>query len=601
MAETLPALLAETAARTPKSVALREKRLGIWQEVTWVAYAETVARLARGLRAFGVTAGDRVAIIAENRPAWLYTELATQSVGAAAVGLYPGCTADELCAILRPLAPTLLVVEGQAQVDALLARPEAVAGVAAIIYWNGRGLRTYADDRLRSLDALLAAGGDGEPLATLAAAVQPTAVATILPTFGLERASRLVPLTHANLLTAARGFLQAEPLRPGAEFVSLAPAPWIGDRAFASAIALVAALTVNFPEEPDTVAADLREIGPQVVCAPPRGWARLRAMAEADARGAGALKRRVYRAAVPESPAAAPRLPGFLAEALVYRPVRDRLGLLRARHCYTTGGPIPAEVVQFFRTVGVPLKQLYTVTEAAGPVAVGADASRDETAESAASVGKPLAGLTVERAADGELCLRGAAVADGYLDGDDGAFRDGWFRTGDRGEIGAGGEIELTERAARVARLRDGTEVSPTEIEARLRRSPFIRDAVVVADGRADVAALIAVEAATASEWAERHGEIVTGYADLVQSPAILRLLLDAVRTANADLSASVQIRRFALLPQELSADAGDLTRIGHLRRGAVLQKHGGLVQALDATSLPAGVVVVDRELAEVR
>jgi long-chain acyl-CoA synthetase len=596
-AETLVALLAATAERLPKRVAIREKRLGIWQEVPWPAYADTVGRLARGLAAVGLRRGQCLAIIAENRPQWLYTELAAQSIGAIPAGIFPSATTDETARLLRRLRPGVIVVEGQEQVDKLLSVRDALGDAAAVIYWDRRGMRAYHDPLLRDLSAVIELGGSEGRLAELAAELKSDDVAEIVFTLAADGEPRGVELTHANLLAAARGFLAVEPLREGDNIVSIAPAPWIGDRVWCTALALSAALTVNFPEEPDTAVADLREIGPQVVAAPPRAWERFRAMVETPAEDAGRLRRWFFRAAIPTEAGAGPRLPGPVADLLVYRPVRDRLGLVRAHRCYTAGGPINPAVLRFFHTIGVPLKQIYSVSEAAGLAGVQPDGAID-----AETVGNPLPGITVERAADGEICLKGAAVAGRYHDDADAtavAFRDGWFHTGDLGRIEPDGQIALVERRARVVRLAGGAEVSPRMIEERLKRNPYVREAVVIAEDRAEPAALIAVDAAAGRAWAEHHGHAVTTHAELVRLPGIAALVRDAVRAANEGLPPALHVRCVALIPHELSTEFGELTRIGHVRRAALLEHNAALVAALDGGPDDGLVIAVDRELAE--
>lgn len=597
-AETLTALLAANGQRLAQRVAIREKRLGIWHEVRWAGYADVVGRLARGLAALGLRRGERVAIIGENRPQWLYTELAAQSLGAVPAGLAPSAPADEITALLRRLRPVLVVVEGQEQVDRLLRARDALGDAAAVIYWDTRGMRASTDPLLRAFDDVLALGGSEGRLAELAAETRPDDVAMIVFTLGTDSEPRGVELTHANLLAAARGLLAVEPLREGDDFVSCAPPAWIGDRVWCTAVALTAGLTVNFPEAPATVAADLREIGPEVVAAPPLVWQRMRATVEGQLAGAGRLGRWCVRAAIPVAEDRRPRLPKPLADLLVYRPVRDRLGLLRARHCFTSGGPISPTTVWFFHTIGVPLRQLYGVTEAAGLVAV-----QRQVEDGSTTVGSPLPGLTVTCAADGEICLQGAAVARGYVDdaeADAAALADGWFHTGDIGRIEPDGEITLVERRARIARLAGGEQVEPRVIEDRLRRSPYVRDAIVLADGRDEPAALVALDTVAAAAWAERHGHTITAHADLVRLADVVALVREAVRAANESLPPSWRLGRVALIPHELTVESGELTSIGDLRRSVVLARNAALVAALDRDVGDGPVIVVGRAPAEV-
>lgn len=565
MTDTLPGLLAARAARAPRGIALRQKRLGIWHETTWSQYLTAVRATAAGLAALGLQQGDVVALIGEHRAQWLIAELGVQAAGAIVAPLYADATAAELIEPLRLCAPRFAVVEGQEQVDKLLQLRDKLPSLERVLYWDPRGMRAYHDSRLRPLAEVTGQESGPAPLT-------PFPVAAIIFSPGAGGALRGARLTHANLIAAARAMVEAEGLDERSEFVSFAPNGWIGDRAFATAAALVAGYPVNLPEEPDTVPQDIQEIGPRLVVAPPLLWQRLEAAARTRAEGAGRLRRRLFRGAVGEG---GTRLPGPLAEWLVRRPVRDHLGLLRARRAYNTGAPLPEQTLRFFRAIGVPLRQLYTVTAAGGPVAVGAE-----------NAGRALPGAELELAPDGEVLLRGPGVAGAYQ-GEAAPVTDtgGRLHTGDLGRMEPDGSLTLLDRIDNVAQLADGTRVMPATIERRLTASPYVRHAVALAAGRPYVGALLAIDGPAVNAWAERRGMSVTTYQELSQHSDVRELVRAAVQEANAGLPEPLRVHRFAILDRELSADEGELTRLRTVRRAAVIARWSALVDTLYGTT----------------
>ncbi len=615
MAETLPGLLAARAERSPRGVALRQKRLGIWQEVSWQEHHARVRAVAAELVGAGLRPGDVVALIGGHRPQWLQAELGIQAAGAAVAPLDENLAPAPLADLVARCGARLAVVEGQEQVDKLLAVRDRVSALERVFYWDPRGMRAYRDDPwLRPLRALrvgmvaFATGGQtAPPLGATPAAEPEEATATLLPDIGAQDAAevvftpglggrpRAVRLTHAVLIAAARALVAAEGLDARGEFVSFAPSGWIGERAFATAAALVTGYTVNLPEEPETVPENIQEIGPRLLMAPPLAWARFAAAAQGRAAASDRLRRALFRWAVAagarldERPGGEPvgwavRLQAWLADWLICRPVRDHLGLLRVRRAYSAGAALPVETERFFHAVGVPLRQLYTLTAAGGAVAVADGHGL-----------RALPGVELRVSADGELCVRAPWLASTYLGETEPVLAaDGWLHTGDAARVEPDGAITLLDRLAHLARLADGTAVVPAQVEAHLTASPYLRHALVVADGRPYVTALVVLDRPAVSAWAERHGLTVTAYADLARHPQVRDLVRAAVQTANAGLPPSAQVRRVAVLDRELSADEGELTPLGVARRSVVLARWAALVEALYGAGMPdEGVEVV--------
>lgn len=609
MTETLPGLLAAHAEQTPNGVALRQKRLGIWQEITWRAYWEAVQATAKGLTDLGLRPGDAVALIGGHRVQWLQSELGIMAAGGVAAPLFTDATAAELVFLLTETNARFAIVEGQEQVDRLLEIRAKVPALERVLYWDARGMREYTDPWLRPLWQITGQ----EPPRTLPGAPFPTprereatlsvdenhrsppadgteaipvtaqapltrrggggeGVAEILFTPGIEGAPRAVPLTHGNLIAAARAFVDAEGIDAKCDVVSFAPNAWIGDRCIATAAALVAGYTVNLPEEPETVAEDIQEIGPRLLVGPPLAWQRLEATARARADGSGRLRRSLFHRSLDGGE------PGAVGKLLVANPVRDHLGLLRVRKAYNTGAALPESTSRFFRAIGVQVRQLYTVTAAGGPVAAG-----DEGV-------KALPGMEIQTGAHGEVLVRGPGVSP-VVKAE--AAADGWLPTGDLGRAEADGAIRIIDRVADVARLTLGVEVLAAPIERALVASPYLRHAVVLAAGRPYVGALLAIDGPSVSAWAEHRGISVTTYKEMTEHPEVRSLVLEAVRMANAGLPESQRVQRFAILDRELSVESGELTRLRTVRRSVVLASRAHLIDALFGLVPESGAAIM--------
>jgi long-chain acyl-CoA synthetase len=629
MEETLPGLLAARAERTPRGVAVRQKRLGIWQEVSWQEHDARVRAVAAELVGAGLRPGDAVALIGGHRPQWLQAELGIQAAGAVAVPLHEYLAPALLADLVAQSGARFAVVEGQEQVDKLLAVRARVPALERVFYWDPRGMRAYqAEPWLQPLRALrtgtvtfapsdrtapapgaprrpsppspspargrgVAEGrGEGSPALP---AINAQDAAALLFTPGLGGRPRAIRLTHETLIAAARAVVEAEGLDARGEFVSFSPADWIGERSFATAAALVAGYTVNLPEEPETVPENIQEIGPRLLVAPPLAWERFAAAVQSRAATSGRLRRALFRWAVAvgarraerrqtgQSSGWAMQLQAWLADWLICRPVRDHLGLLRVRWAYSAGARLPEETERFFHAIGVPLRQLYTLTAAGGAVAV-----QD------ARGWRALPGVDLHVAADGELCVRAPWLARSCA-GETASVlaADGWLHTGDAARVEPDGAVTLLDRLAHLARLADGTAVVPALIEERLTASPYLRHALVVADGRPYVAALVVLDRMAVSVWAEQQGLTVTAYADLARHPRVRDLVRAAVQAANVGLPPALQVRRAAVLDRELSAEEGELTSLGVARRPVVLDRWAALVEALYGAAAPGEGVEV--------
>ena len=582
---TVPGLLAELAERHGPEVALRQKQYGLWNEVSYAAYARQVRETALGLQTLGLQPGERVALICENTPLWLYAQLGVQAAGGVSVGLYPAMTAREVGEVLALTGATWAIVQGEEQVDKLLelqaSLPEGAHLLRRVIFGSERGMRKHAGNGLLlSFSQLTHAGETHQhPLPRLS----PDDLAHLTLTSGTTGPVRAVTVSHRQLLGVGQALLDVDPLRPGDDHLSFLPLAWSGEQLMSVSVALQSRLTVNFPESAETVMSDLAELGPQVMYTPPRLWEDLRAEILSRLNASYGFNRRVSKALLGGNVAgdgntATPRSP--LARAVLLRPLLDRMGLLRLRRAYVTGSALSPELTRFFQGLGVNLKAAYGQAESLGLSHVQRDGDVRP-----GQVGQPLPGAEASLDEGGGLRLRAPWLSRGY-DGTgqaaaDQGWQGGWLHTGDAGELDAGGTLTLRGRLGDLCRTRGGASVEPQASERRLKLSPYIREALVLAEGHDHACALLALDAAAVGRWAEGQRLAYSTFADLSQRPEVAALLRAEVEAANDDLSPAQQVRRFALLHKPLDADDGELTRTGTLRRSVVTSRFAPLVEGL--------------------
>jgi long-chain acyl-CoA synthetase len=594
---TFPQLLAELAGRYGDDrVALQEKRYGIWQPTTWREYHKRVRDFGHGLAALGVQAGEVVAVLGDNRPEWLVTELAVQSLGGATVGIYPTSIGEEVVHILDHARVRLVVAEDQEQVDKLVGLWDRLETVEKVIYYDPRGLQHHGLDYLVEFTALEEAGRRYERshpgwLDEQVAAGRGRDIAILSTTSGTTGRPKLAMLSHANLMAMGSQLMEEDPMSIDDRYVSFLPLAWIGEQMLAVACGLQAGFALSFPEEAATVQADLREIGPNVMFSPPRIWESLLSAVQVRIGEAGWLKRRIFawgygigeRAAeLRVRGKRAPWLLGVLhrvADWAALRPVRDQLGLARLRRAYTGGAPLGPDVFRFYHAIGVNLKQIYGQTEICGIAVMHRDGD-----VRFATVGTPIPGTELRVAENGEILLRSLAVFEGYYENPEATREaldaDGWLHTGDAGYLEEG-HLVVIDRAKDVMKMADGTRFSPAFIENKLKFSPYVEEAVVFGGEWPYVAAIITIDAQTVGTWAEREHLGYTTYTDLAQKPEVYRLVADDVEQANQDLPKGARVRRFVLLYKQLDPDDEEITRTRKVRRRTINQRYGKIIEAL--------------------
>jgi long-chain acyl-CoA synthetase len=624
-ADTFPKLLLENARVRGRRPAIREKDLGIWQTWTWEEVAREVRAFACGLAANGFRRGDRLALVGDNRPRLYWAMAAAQSLGGIPVPLYQDAVAREMLYPLEQAEIRFAVAEDQEQVDKLLEIRDR-SRVEHIIYDDPRGLAHYDAPGLISYEHVLGLGrlhGDDHPTFFDAQVAQGAGgdVAIILYTSGTTGHPKGVVLTHDNLIITGRNAALREGLSEKDELLAYLPMAWVGDNLFSYAQAWSIGFCVSCPESSDTVLQDMREIGPTYNFAPPRIYESMLTQVLIRIEDASRLKRWLFRYFMEVAKRAGTRLLDgkpvslrnralyALGRVLVYGPVKNVLGLTRIRLAYTAGEAIGPDLFDFYRSLGINMKQLYGQTEGAVFVCIQPDGQvKSDT------VGTPATEVEVKVTENGEVLYRGPGVFTEYYKNPEATAQtkdaDGWVHTGDAGFFDEDGQLKIIDRANDVGRLNDGTLFAPKYIENKLKFFPYIREAVAFGDRRAFVAAFVNIDLAAVGNWAERRHLPYTGHTDLAGKAAVYDLVRDCVEQANRDLAkdpklGGSQIQRFLILHKELDADDGELTRTRKVRRGFIAEKYGDLIEALysarESCTVDARVRFEDGRVGQIR
>ena len=599
--DTSPKLLRWNAEIRRDRPCLREKNLGIWQTMTWGEAADQVRGIACGLKTLGLERGDRVSIIGDNRPVLYNAILAIQSLGGIPVPIYQDSVADETRYVLNNAEVRFVFAEDQEQVDKVFEVKEDCPTIEAVIYHDPRGLRKYAADDLHSTESLLREGraydaAHPEFYEREVALGKADDTSVILYTSGTTGNPKGVVLSYRNVLVSALNSVRLESLRESDEVLAYLPMAWVGDHMFSCGQALIAGFCVCCPESADTVLNDLWEVGPTYFFAPPRIFENVLTTVMIRIQDSGWVKRKLFfhylevakRYGKPildgQKVGAAGRIRHALGSTLIFRPLLNTLGLARVRVAYTAGEAIGPDIFDFFRSIGLNLKQLYGMTEASVFITIQPDGEvRSDT------VGRPAAGVEL-RIEDNEVQFRGPGVFIEYFRNPEATAEtktdEGWCRTGDAGFIDDEGHLKIIDRAKDVGRLNDGTMFAPKYIENKLKFFPDIFEAVSFGHERDYVTALINIDLEAMGDWAERNGVSYASYQELSGLPQIYDIIRDRVEQVNRDLAADsslagAQIRRFLVLHKQLDADDGELTRTRKVRRRHVADKYEILIDAL--------------------
>jgi long-chain acyl-CoA synthetase len=601
-ADTFPKLLMRHAEQRGERPAIREKSRGIWQTMSWRELADEVLVLAAALHESGFGRGGHLGLVGDNRPRLYAAMCAAQLLGGVAVPLYQDAVAAEMVGPLQAADVSHVFAEDQEQVDKLLEILPQCPLLATIVYDEDRGMRHYRQRELVSYEAFARKGRDvldglrGNLLVELQRGSGNDPAAMFF-TSGTTGQAKGVVLTHKALIDRAEAAARMEGLQDTDVAVAYLPPAWIGQNMFSYAQPLVVGYTICCPESSETMLADMREIGPTYFFAPPRVLEQLVTDVTIRMEDAGALKRRLYQGALALARRVGPdvltgkpvgladRLKYAACDLLIYGPLRDVLGMSRLRVAYTAGEAIGADLLMFFRAIGINLKQLYGSTETSVFVCVQPNGEvKPDT------VGPAVEGVEIRFTPQRELLIRSPGLFTEYWRNPEAtrAAKDaeGWFHTGDAGYVGDDGHLRIIDRVKDVGQLADGSLFAPKYIENKLKFFPYIKEAVAFGAGRDQVCVFVNIDLAAVGDWADRRNISYTGYADLAGREEVGELIAGCVAKVNEDLAkeptfAASQIARFLVLHKELDADDGELTRTRKVRRGHIGERYRVLVDAL--------------------
>jgi len=594
--DTLPHIFLGKVKKYGDRVALREKELGIWQEISWNDYCRHVRHFCLGMMELGLKRGDHVSIFGENEPQWLYADLAAQSAGAVAVGVYPTNPAKEAGYVIGHSESVFVVCDNQEQVDKVLEVRESLPLVRKIIVTDMKGLRRYNDPMIVSFESVEEMGKRAEEkdpglYDRTVESVSPDDVAIMVYTSGTTGPPKGAMLTHYNIVEFLKAQSLVIPQYDTDEVVSYLPLCHVAERMMSVFLPLYSGATVNFAESVDTVTADMGEIFPTIFLAVPRIWEKMMAGIVIKMKDATWLKRKTYEWFVPvgrkmaEARLAARPAPfalrvlyavGYLA---LFRHLKKELGLLRTRLALSGAAPISPEVLKFFHSLGVQVLEGWGMTEETG---IGT-CNRPGDIE-LGTVGKPIPGVQIRIADDGEILLRCTHVFAGYWKDPEATartVRDGWLYTGDVGEVDEEGRLKITDRKKEIIITSGGKNIAPSEIENRLKCSPYVNEAIVVGDGRKFLSALIQIEYDNVAKWAQERGIAYTTFKSLARNPQVVELIKNEINEANRDFAQVETIKKFKLLEKELDHDDDELTATLKLRRKTVYKKFGDLIEEM--------------------
>lgn len=596
--------LERRAQETPERVALRDKDLGLWCEITWAEYWDNVQTVAHGLLALGVEPGDRVAIHSENRPEWVYSDLATVAIRAITTGLYPTNPPAEVRYLLADSGAKILIAEDQEQVDKALEVKDELPDLAKIVYIEPRGVRNYADPLLLSWDELLALGVEHrdshpEAIERLMGETTPEDIVTLIYTSGTTGPPKGAMLSVRNVeftieaLVEGGGFTSPPP-RDDDLLLSYLPLCHVVERIFTVWFNLAAGSQVNFAESIDTVQKDLREVQPTIFLGVPRIWEKLHAGIHIRAANATWLKRANFRLWTRAADRIAEtlvktggnhtlttRLLYAIGYLFLFRALKDRIGMRKCRFAASGAAPIAPDLLRFYMGIGVPMHEVYGMTENSA-VATANRPGRIKLG----TVGEPhpKTEMRIDETT-GEILSRHPGVFAGYWRDPEktaAAFtEDGWLRTGDVGEWVDGTHIKITDRLKDIVITAGGKSISPSELENALKSSPYIKEAIVVGDRRPYLTALIGIEFETVGNWAERNRISYTTYADLSEKPEVIELVQGVVDDVNEGAARAEGIKRFRMLRKELDHEDGELTATQKVKRTAIAKQFGDLVESM--------------------
>ncbi|MEO0390159.1 MAG: AMP-binding protein [Pseudomonadota bacterium] len=601
--QSIPALLRRNARQMGSKAAYREKEFGIWQSWTWADTLSEIEALALGLIDLGLQPGNHVAIIGRNRPYLYWSMVAVEMAGGVPVPLYQDAVAEEMAYVMEHCGAQIAIVGDQEQVDKVIEIQDRLPDFDQMIYLDPRGLRKYDHTKLHQYTHVQEAGRAKRDelmpeLTRREGALDYDSTCVMLYTSGTTGKPKGVVLSNRNVIETSKSSSEFDGLRAEDEILAYLPMAWVGDFIFSVGQAYWTGFCTNCPESADTMHMDLREIGPTYYFAPPRVFETQLTQVMIRMEDAGKFKQRMFHHFMGHAKRVGPklldgepvglfdRLKYQLGEAMVYGPLKNTLGFSRVRVGYTAGEAIGPEIFDFYRSLGINLKQLYGQTEATVFITAQPDGEvRSDT------VGVASPGVELKIDENGEVFYRSPGVfVEYYKNAESTAGTkdpEGWVATGDAGFIEDGtGHLRIIDRAKDVGKMASGAMFAPKYVENKLKFYPNILEAVVFGNGRDECTAFINIDLTAVGNWAERNNIAYASYQELAGHPQVLAAIREHVEAVNASVASDemlsgCQVHRFVVLHKELDADDGELTRTRKVRRRIIEEKYADIIAAM--------------------
>ncbi|EJG0885648.1 TPA: long-chain fatty acid--CoA ligase [Vibrio parahaemolyticus] len=588
--DTFPKVLQHNAKHWPEQVAMREKEFGIWREFTWQDYENRVKWMALSLQDLGIGEQDVIGLLGDNRPEWVWGELAAHAIKGYSLGIYQDSMHEEVAYLINYAKAKVVIAEDEEQCDKLLELGDEIPSVEYIIYCDPRGMRKYDDPRLIDVEQVYKKGqlidkANPDKYLNMVAATKGSDLSILCTTSGTTSKPKLAQLHSGSFLDHCAAYLRADPRSPGDNYVSVLPLPWIMEQVYVVGQALISRQIVNFVEEQETMMSDLREIGPNFVLLAPRVWENIVADVSARMMDSTPFKQKMYKLGMSLANKALDQgKRSKLAEWILLRALRDRLGFSNLSSAATGGAAMGPDTFRYLQAIGVPLKQLYGQTEMCGAYTVHQADDVDYDSVGVAFDNADVKVINPDSNGVGEIIAKSTGMFTGYLNNQaayDEDVQDGWMHTGDAGYFKDSGHLVVIDRLKDMSETSHGDRYSPQFIENKLKFSPFIAEAVVVGKGRPWLSAIICIRYAIVAKWAEQKGIAFTNYTNLSAQPEVYKAIREEVLKVNESLPDAQKISKFILLYKELDADDGELTRTRKVRRGVVAEKYGDIIETI--------------------
>ena len=589
---TLPKLLRYRAEIMPDTVALRDKDLGIWNEITWKQYNEKVSFLALSLAKRGFKSGDVIGLIGDNKPSWLFFEIAAQAVGGMSLGIYRDTLDEEVGYLINAAKVNFVYAEDQEQVDKILTIKRPKTNKINIYYEDSRGLKELEDPHITDMLDLINEGQDiasknPDKYSKMIDKVSGDQEAILCTTSGTTSDPKLAMLPGGKFIEHVIRYLKVDPKNIDDEYVSVLPFPWIMEQTYGVGFNIVGGMKVNFPERPDTAMEDMREVGPTFMLGAPRLWEQIAADMRSRILDAPKVTQWLFNVMVDRGLKAVDKgKRDFLADKLLFSSLKDRLGFSKVTSAATGGSAIGPETFKFFLAMGIPLRQLYGQTELMGAYTLQDEPKGTMDCE---TVGVPFPDCEVKIIDPdpnglGEIITKHPSMFSGYYNNPKAykeTIKKGWMHTGDAGYFDDKGRLNVLDRVNDIAIKSDGVKFSPQNIENKLKFSPYVGEAVVIGSQKPYLTAIICIRFSIVSKLAEKWQLAFTSYTGLAADKKIYSLIEEEIKKVNQQLPDNTKIAKFLLLFKELEADDGELTRTRKVRRSVINDRYNDLIKDL--------------------